>query len=183
MTRFENKVKSRKIKHYNIDQTINETLEEAEYENVLDELIKKMAIQNSRASSLRSSLSSSSSSSSTKITVKYVKQLVEERHITMSRRILVSDSLSHNYERDHVKEVTAANFTHVEILDQCGSEFPLLEHAFKLAKRCSFVWDRFRCDEYYSRFAVLANQNTCLIVKSITSWSPSITFLDWFKNK
>lgn len=59
--RFENKVKNKKFKHYNVDQTINETLDEMNYENELDDYIKKIAQQSSNYNAIMAVQSNSSS--------------------------------------------------------------------------------------------------------------------------
>ena len=215
-------MKSRKIKHYNIDQTIEETLEEADYENVLDELIKKMALQNSMSSKNSSSSSSNSSkryiNTDNKENVNISSDNSKKRRplsiVNQNKESIVSSSSSsssddyskssylsscssssslnystvkpvtiierryHNQERVESKNA-AANIVKkreerskdedLEILDECSSEFPLLEHAFNLVRRCNFGWDRFRRHELYSKFVGFVQQGSCTVIRSVAS--------------
>lgn len=157
------------MRHYNIDQTIEETLEETDYENVLDDLIKKMAKQSSVASS-------SSSSSSSKSSIKYPKRLVVEEETGLNA-CAYSNGQSEPAiclaENDlgvvSTRRSKTSRVDHFEILDECSSEYPLLEHAFNLAKKCNLAWTRFRCDQHYVKFVALSNQTTCVTVRSVAS--------------
>lgn len=160
-------MRTRKIRHYNIDQTIEETLEESDYENVLDDLIKRMAKQSSVTSS---SSSSSSSGSSSRSSFKYPKQLVEESsfHPAAYPIHCLAENES-NAVASRMKRVD-----HLEILDECSSEYPLLEHAFHLAKKCNVAWERFQCDKHYVKFVALGNQTSSIRVRSVASKLRSI---------
>lgn len=159
-------MRTRKIRHYNIDQTIEETLEESDYENVLDDLIKRMAKQSSVTSS---SSSSSSSGSSSKSSMKYPKQLVEESGF---HRVYPMHCLAENESNAVASRMKRVD--HLEILDECSSEYPLLEHAFHLAKKCNVAWERFQCDKHYVKFVALGNQTSCIRMRSVASKFRSI---------
>jgi hypothetical protein len=124
-SRFEKKVKSKKLKHYSLDQTIEEALNELDYENILENVIKEMA-QQKKSEFIRRVKEKCTTSR---------KEAAKLAHHT-DEQVVVAPTQKHH--RSHgsssSKSVKTSRPEDSEI-DLNEEEYHLLHHAFSLFER------------------------------------------------